>query len=210
MTAEFSADERVLILDRFPIAIVGPSRCGKDLCADLLSELLGVRRCPPCSSAILPFAAVELGLDLDVAWPTRHQHADVWDRVARRLRERDSVATARHALRDGGQILVGLRCRDEFLECRHQRLFRFSVWVDRPGTPLDSKLTFGPEECDAVFRNETQDPLEVMSATRRNLIAFLRSWLAESSGFPTSSSARPVDIPNEGFGEPLTLIRNRF
>lgn len=152
------------------IAFLGPSRVGKDTCADMFSMATGVPRCPSCSSFILPFAAARLGLSPSAAWEVRHNWFGLWRQIGDDLRRDDPCRLVRWSLAAGGRIVVGVRSRGELEAAKREGLIQTAVWVFDPDGKPDPTLEFGPDVCDVILSNpRTPKPKEGVMAAMEEL-----------------------------------------
>ncbi len=134
------------------LAIVGPSRSGKDESGLILDRISTLRYTGFCTSmVILPHASKRLGMPERIAWDTRHRHRALWREIGDELREHDPAFLARQVLA-GQDIAVGIRSRREMLATQEQGLVDLTVWVDRD-VPKDESQEFGQELCDIVVPN---------------------------------------------------------
>jgi hypothetical protein len=134
------------------LAIVGPSRCGKDTAGFALARVSTLRYTGFCTSqVILPHAAIELGLSEQEAWETRHQHRPTWRRIGDDLRAHDAAHLARQVLREQ-DVCVGVRSRREILAAQSEGLVALTIWVDAD-VPPDETLEYGPELADIIVPN---------------------------------------------------------
>lgn len=135
------------------LLFVGYGRAGKDEAASFVSKISGRRYAGSFSWAALPFVAARLGLHPQVAWETRHTMRKQWYDYCNDLRASDPTILARLVLAQG-DITAGLRDKVELDACKKAGLFDRVVWIDRPGTPVDPTVTFGPEDCHQVIENK--------------------------------------------------------
>lgn len=106
------------------------------------------------SHYLLPFMAEELGLSLEEAWATRHQHRMAWYRKGRELREVDPLTLLRLSMAEN-DLVVGCRDFEEIDAARDAGLLDLVIWVD-PGdrVPPDPTLKYGIERADIVIPNQ--------------------------------------------------------
>ena len=134
-----------------PLALSGPSQCGKDTVAEWFRDNCGLRYGRSTSAVICPHIAAEDGISFEEAFARRHEDRERWFRKGIELRKDDPAALVREVVKDG-DIVVGVRDGAEFRAARDQGLFRLSIWIDRD-VPDDPTLTYGPEECDLRLDN---------------------------------------------------------
>lgn len=135
------------------ILLCGHGRCGKDEGAMFLAKLTGLRYAGSFSWAALPYMAKILGQHPCQAWEQRHQNREKWKLELDFLRAVDQCYLAREVLKTG-DIAAGLRDKKEIDAVRAEQLFDHIIWIDRPGTPVDPTVTFGPADCDEVIWND--------------------------------------------------------
>jgi hypothetical protein len=140
------------------VAFLGPSRAGKDECAEWFSANTVLPYGGPTSRVIAPYAAARLGLTEDQAYARRHEDRALWHQLGREIRQADAAALVRAVLKKG-RIVVGVRDRIEMLTANAEGLIDLSIWVDRPmladgsRLPADPTLEYGPELCDLILPN---------------------------------------------------------
>lgn len=134
------------------IAILGPSRAGKDVAADWLAANTRLRYTGSCSSVIAPVVAERYGMTVAEAFARRHEDRDLWFRTGNEMRASDPAALARETLRKG-DICVGIRSRAEIEAVLSGGLVDLAIWVSRPNLPVDPTLEYGVEMADIVIRN---------------------------------------------------------
>lgn len=135
------------------ILFTGYGRAGKDEAAAYVAKITGLRYAGSFSWAALPYVAERLGLHPQVAWETRHTMRKQWYDYCNELRAPDATILARLVLAQG-DVTAGLRDKVELDACKAAGLFDEIVWVERPGTPVDPTVTFGPQDCDRILVNE--------------------------------------------------------
>ena len=123
------------------LAIVGPSRAGKDTAANWFAAHTGLRYTGSCSSIIAPHAAARLGIPEAEAFATRHACRDLWRAIGDELRRDDPAYLARKTL-EHGDICVGIRSAAEMEAVMGEGLVDEVLWIDRPGLPVDPTLEF--------------------------------------------------------------------
>jgi hypothetical protein len=133
------------------LAIVGPSRCGKDVAARWFAEHTPLRYSKSTSQVIAPHAAARLGLSAEEAFARRHEDRDLWFKLGCELRRDDPAYLAREVLRDG-DLVVGVRDRAEMEATIREGLVDLVIWIDRD-VPVDPTLTYGRELADVVIEN---------------------------------------------------------
>ena len=146
----------------------GFSRAGKDTAGKFLGQVSLLRYIGSLSWVGKGVVASALGLCEQEAWDTRHQHREEWYRILNEYRRSDHARLVKDSLMLG-EIVVGLRDRDELSECRRQNLLTHTVWIDNPRVAKDPTTTYGPEDCDLVIANDSS-----IEDFHRKLLSFFR------------------------------------
>lgn len=134
------------------ILIVGHGRSGKDTAADLLHGKGRLLNAGSLSWHALPFMAKELGITPQKAWDERHAKRQFWKDHLDTLRAHDTLFLVKLALKHGN-IVTGLRAREEMDAAQASGLFSSIVWIERPGTPVDPTVCFGPQDSTDILHN---------------------------------------------------------
>lgn len=171
------------------LAIVGPSRAGKDEAANWFVANTNLRYRGATSLVILPFAADWLSISDAEAYATRHVWKDLWKQIGDESRREDPAALARITLADA-ELSVGIRDWIEIDAVRREALVDLVIWIDAPVEP-DSTLTFGSEMADVVIENfgtiaEFHGRLERLARAMGLVKAQLSSPSLSSSSIPSS------------------------
>lgn len=135
------------------ILIVGHGRSGKDEAAQFMHEHLGFRYGGSTSWAALPLMANHLGLHPMHAWEQRHNLRQIWRSHLDYLRRGDPCLLMRIALGDDANIITGVRGGPEIDAAISEGLFDHIVWINRPGTPVDPTVDFGPDKATIRIQN---------------------------------------------------------
>jgi len=135
------------------ILFCGYGRTGKDAGAFFLSRITQLTYAGSFSWSALPHMSKFLGIHPQVAWDTRHQNREAWKQELDALRLADQCHLARLVVQSG-DIAAGLRDIKEIKAVKAEGLFDRIVWVERPGTPRDFTVTYGPEDCDETIVND--------------------------------------------------------
>jgi hypothetical protein len=135
------------------ILFCGYGRAGKDEAAIFLGRITQLSYAGSFSWAGLPHMAKVLGLHPCQAWEQRHKDRQFWKDELDKLRLTDQCYLARLVVASG-DIAAGLRDKIEIDAVRAEGLFDRFVWIDRPGTPKDPTVTYGPEDCDETIVND--------------------------------------------------------
>lgn len=160
------------------IAICGPGGCGKDMVADIISRLWGLRYDHSTSYQARHFVFGYMRADgygysdAEECYSDRRFHRDLWAHVIDKYNHPDATRLYREHLASGQQILTGVRKLREFRACKSEKLFDLSIWIERKDfKSTDATQEYGPEECDFILYNDTPELLEQRI---ENLSCFLR------------------------------------
>lgn len=124
---------------------MGPGECGKDTCAQWLSENTPLRFGGSTSTYLVPLVARHMGLTVREALKTRRTHRSIWYEVGRKLRDEQPGYLVERSLARG-EIVAGLRDFEEVeYVCRHQKVDHI-LWVDRR-RKNDISLKFTIADC---------------------------------------------------------------
>jgi hypothetical protein len=147
-TTEDSCKHRLLI--------VGYGRHGKDTMADILEEITGLRYGGSTSWAALPFIARTLGMHPQKVWESRHANRQFWFDFCNVLRKNDPLFLVRRVLKQG-DLVVGIRDKEELDCCRASGWFKRIIWVDALSRipEGDATVKFKPADCDEIIFNNT-------------------------------------------------------
>lgn len=133
------------------IAIVGPSRAGKDTAAEYLRDHTTLRYLGGCSFTGCKHVAIKLNLSWKEAWRTRHERKDEWYKILNEYRKDDPTKLIRECL-EHSDIVCGIRDYTEIIEAKFEKLIDLVIWINR-NVASDSVLTFGPEVSDITIDN---------------------------------------------------------
>jgi hypothetical protein len=155
---------------KIKLMILGYARHGKDTVADILSTNLGLTKEDSSQFAgkqvMMPYFASK-GIvypDWSACYADRVNHRQEWFEQIKAYNTPDEARLAReiYAVSD---IYVGIRRKEEFEAARSQRLFDYSIWVDRsehvaPEPTTSNTMT--PEMANYVIDNNgTLEQLKV-------------------------------------------------
>ena len=153
-------------MDPLPtIAFCGFGRAGKDTAGRLLWRKTLLRYSGSLSWAGLPHMAEVLGMCPQDAWETRHKNRELWKAELDKFRAEDATKLIRLSLAQG-QIVVGIRAKEELAAAKAAGLLTHTVWVHKRGTPVDPTVTYTWRDCDTVLfnnRNESEFATEIDS-----------------------------------------------
>jgi len=138
------------------IAISGHGECGKDTVSQMLAELFGLKydRSTSEFSASLVYKHYlrDSYPDFQSAWDDRRNHRELWGKAIAELNGSSKCEIYKMMIEDN-EILNGIRRREELMAAKEAGLIDMIIWVNRDGTPVDSTLDYGPEDCDLVVDN---------------------------------------------------------
>jgi len=152
--AYVSAGERREAQKIPPILIVGKGRSGKDTSAEFLAGLYNLPETKSASLIIAPLVASMVGLPEDVVYKDRHSKTDFWIKACHAIRGSDLPCLARWCL-GTGDIVIGLRGKEEFVSVMQNRICELSVWIER-NVPADYTVEFLRRDCDVVIENNEE------------------------------------------------------
>ena len=135
------------------IAFIGHGEGGKSEAAKIYCRLTGHKLIGSSSWHMREYIAKELGLSLEEAWNTRRQRRSEWRRIYRQYLEQDKARIVREMFQKGN-VLEGLRSRDEFDAAKAEGLFDLVVWVECPWVKVDATQDLGPADADLVLNND--------------------------------------------------------
>ena len=149
------------------LGIMGPGRSGKDEAAEWFVKNRGLRYSGTTSVAISKRVAELEDISFEEAHSVRHERREYWRWLGDQMREDDPAALAR-IVREGSDMLVGVRAKVELKQVRKEKLCDLIIWIDRPGIPIDPTIEFGPELCDIIIPNwwglrEYHERLKILS-----------------------------------------------
>lgn len=153
------------------VALCGYGRAGKDTAGKVLWRKTPLRYTGSLSWAGLPYMAECLGLCPQEAWDTRHQRREEWKRRLDEFRADDATRLIRMSLAIG-QIVVGIRAKEELQAARAAGILDHVVWVHREGAEVDTTVTYSWRDCDTVLFNNRG--LEEFDTAIDDLINFLK------------------------------------
>ena len=190
------------------VAVLGPSRCGKDTLSLLMSRLttctysgtcsLNAAQCVWLAWKSLP--EVERSIRFGNDYPTirhfyadRHKHKMFWFNFLNHLRDINPLVVPALALCNGN-ILTGVRSLKELQAVAPY--VKSCVWVERAGVDADPTLEFTFNDCSDLFGNNCHvlvNPGTVRGLTER--------FLKLSDKLPVSLSLETKVIPHKtGWG----------
>lgn len=137
----------------FPVlALVGPSRAGKDFGAEFLQGNYDVEYSGSMSKIISPLVAKALGKSVEEVYATRHTDKQFWFEFCNALRAKSPELLVRWSLARG-DIVVGVRASAELEAAVAERLVDLTVFIDNPRVPEDPTLEYDASDCDLVLPN---------------------------------------------------------
>jgi uncharacterized protein len=171
------------------IAVIGPSRCGKDTVARLLRQQLNLKYVGSVSWWCKEYVASLLGLPVQEAWETRNDgdNGALWGRLIDQRRVGDPGCILREMLAAGAQIIPGIRKRAEFGAVRDR--FTHVIWVERPGAPVDKTLDLTIEDANYVIQND--EGLHQLEVSVELFIERLHDQGWRTVGVPSSKFQAP-------------------
>lgn len=155
---------------KLKLMILGYARHGKDTAAEILHEQLGLKFMSSSFAAaekvMVPYFASKgvVYPDLATCYADRVNHRSEWFDQIKAYNTPDLARLAREIYADN-DIYVGIRNVEEFVAARDQKLFDYSIWVDRskhaPPEPKTS-MTITPDMASRIVDNNgTLEQLKV-------------------------------------------------
>ena len=141
------------------IAICGHGEHGKDMTANILAEMCGLRYTAGTSwwARDMVFARMTtLGHaygDSAECWGDRRNNRVLWAEIIGELNAEDPVRLYRDCLAEQ-DLLTGIRWWHEFDACRKAKIVDKWIFVRRAGWPLDSTCQITEADCDHVIDND--------------------------------------------------------
>lgn len=127
----------------FPvIGYMGWGRSGKDEAAQILARCSELQYGGSTSTVATPLIASALGISEEQAFAERHDNRMFWfDFCNMYRRKRGGDVLARYLL-GLGDIVAGLRDREEIYAVSNNHVVTHLVWVERPGVPCDPTVAY--------------------------------------------------------------------
>lgn len=132
--------------DRFTLLIIGHARHGKDTAAEILYEEFGIisKSSSLAASEIFIYDTLKEKYGYETpeeCFEDRVNHRAEWYELIKGYNQFDRCKLAKEILHDS-DCYIGMREREEILECKKQNLFKLIIWVDAskrlPLEPSDS------------------------------------------------------------------------
>jgi hypothetical protein len=116
------------------ILIIAPMRAGKDQLAEILRDKYGMTFQSSSYAAaelfIFDIMKDEHGYEtVDDCFNDRHSHRDLWFKLICEYNKEDKAKLAKYIV-STSDIYVGMRDREELIECKRQGVFDIIYWVD--------------------------------------------------------------------------------
>lgn len=134
------------------IAFCGHGRAGKDTAGRLLWRKTPLLYTGSLSWAGLPHMASVLNMCEQDAWETRHKFRQHWKDELDKFRKDDATRLIKMSLAKGN-IVVGIRAKEELMAAKAAGLLDYTVWVHREGVPEDPTVTYTWRDCNFVLFN---------------------------------------------------------
>ncbi len=140
------------------IAIVGPSKVGKDLVGQHMYWLINKEereshvRYASASTIMLPLVAAGLGISKEEAWDTRHSAWKKWFDWANAYRKNDPTVIVRYCM-DEYDIVTGFRDGEEISISREKGILDLVIYMRSDRVPSDPTLVVKEDDCDITITN---------------------------------------------------------
>lgn len=148
------------------IAICGHGDHGKGTVSRMLSEILELQYTKSTSRAAaeLVFSRTKEThsyASVEDCWEDRRNHRDLWDVIIARHNKPLGITLYADMIRDGEDIIDGIRRIDELSSCRSHHLVQCALWIDASQRkPSDPTCSIIAKDCDiTVDNNGTLDDL---------------------------------------------------
>ena len=131
------------------ILFVGRSECGKTLAGEYAATLLKTK-CTNISDLLVAEFAEKMGVSPDVIMKNKEEYRKPLWELGRSYQESSPASLALKAL-EAGDVVTGVRNKDEFEACRG--LFDKVVWVSRFSAQAKIGDVLTPEDADVILDN---------------------------------------------------------
>ncbi len=136
------------------LAIVGYGRSGKDTAGLFLGQITHLNYVGSTSDVVRPLIAKDLGISEEEAWATRHQNREYWKKWCDNYRKDDPAKIAKESLKHGDMV-VGIRGREELEAVQAQGLVDLTIWIANPRVEKDPTVDFEISYADIVIYNDS-------------------------------------------------------
>jgi hypothetical protein len=150
------------------IVFTGHGEGGKSEASKIFCRLTGLKLIGSSSWHMRHYIAHELGIPVETAWETRRQRREEWRTLYRKYIENDKSRIIREMFANGN-VIEGLRSRDEFEAAKQAGLFDLVIWVDCPWVKKDITQDLRAEDADLILHND-QKGLEHLEVKIRTII----------------------------------------
>lgn len=127
------------------LVFLGHSRCGKDTCVSELAKLTTLVPATSVSAAMAPLLAWSLDKPTPLAFEERHNDREYWYEWINAFRRKYRPDTPTRMALAYGDMVAGIRSKDELEACVKNDVTNVLVWVDRAVAP-DPTLEFTYED----------------------------------------------------------------
>ena len=170
------------------LCIIGHGRHGKDALAEILNQEYGWTFCSSSMKAAEIFLFDKLKdkygyKTFEECYEDRHNHRAEWHQHIIEYNKDDKVRLAKEIMKSS-DIYVGMRDKDEIIECIKQGVFDLVLWVHRPGTAYEGRDSFNIDMGDAslvVLNDGTLEDLKEKASHFANQWVinqlFNQSWM---------------------------------
>lgn len=135
------------------VVFIGHGQGGKSEAARIFAEMTGLRPAGSTSFFMREQIAEKLGVPVEQAWAERRQNREAWRTHYRAYLQGDPARVVREMLQQG-DIIDGLRSRDEFEAAKAEGLFDLVVWVECPWVTPDATQHLRASDADVVIAND--------------------------------------------------------
>lgn len=140
------------------LMIIGHGRHGKDTVCDLLKQY-GYNFTSSslhCSKIVFEALKDKYGYKTkEECFEDRHSHRTEWFDIITEYNTLDRTRIAKE-IYESNSLYAGMRNREEFLQCKKEKVFDYAVWVDaskRLPPEDESSMNIKKEDCDFCIDN---------------------------------------------------------
>lgn len=141
------------------LIIIGHGGCGKDYAAGYLARTKGLRNCGSVSAHCMDYVAAMLGYsDPARAYAERRERREEWAAAIDQYRKGDPAIIIREMFAKG-DIIAGVRRREEFEAAKAEGLIDVTLWVEAD-VPYDPTNELTNPDADYMVMNDFDEAFE--------------------------------------------------
>lgn len=140
------------------VAFLGHGRAGKDTCAEFMAWHTALVYKGGCSWTARNYMAKRLSAEAgrvitpEEAYENRHKDRVKWYNWLNEYRAANPSQLIRDCL-EHSDVICGVRDGNELRAAVREDVIDLTIWVERPGTPVDPTVTYTIDDCDMVLHN---------------------------------------------------------